>query len=342
MSPPTLMAREAMEAPGIVLHQSEATRSAIAHLAARLHRSPPRLIITLARGSSDHAATYGRYLFETLCGIPTSSLSPSLASVYDRPLALNQSLCLAVSQSGKSPDLIAGAKAANQGGALVVAITNTPDSPLTHVADICLALSAGPERSVAATKTFIATLALLARIAAALADHRALLTALHDLPARLTQAAAQDWDPARTVLGAARNLYIVGRGVGLGIAQEAALKFKETCRLHAEAFSGAELMHGPLALIGPGFPVLMFRQDDATAPGLAETAGVLRDKGAALYVAEAGPHQSGRLPVAGGLHPALSPIVMIQSFYGLVERVARDRGLDPDHPPHLRKVTETA
>ena len=195
---------------------------------------------------------------------------------------------------------------------------------------------------MAATKTFIATLTTLARIAGVLADDQALLAALRDLPAQLEQAVGQDWGQAREVLAASRSLYVVGRGVGLGIAQEAALKFKETCRLHAEAFSAAELMHGPLALVEPGFPILMFRQDDATASGLSETADILRDKGATLYVAEAGPRQSGRLAVAEGLHPTLSPIVMIQSFYGLVERVARDRGLDPDNPPHLRKVTETA
>ena len=342
MNSQTLMALEAMEAPSVLMRQPEANHTALARLAAQVRGRPPRLVATLARGSSDHAATYGRYLFETLCGLPTSSVSPSLASVYERPLALHDSLFLAISQSGKSPDLIAGAKAARQAGALVVVITNTPDSPLADIAEIRLVLGAGPERSVAATKTFIATLAILARIAGILAGNQTLLAALQDLPVRLEQAVEQNWDQARAVLSAAQNLYVVGRGVGLGIAQEAALKFKETCRLHAEAFSAAELMHGPLALVEPGFPILMFRQHDATASGLTEAADILRGKDAALYVAEAGPRQSGRLPVTGDLHPVLCPIAMIQSFYGLVERVARDRGLDPDNPPHLRKVTETA
>ena len=132
MNTQTLMAHEAMQAPRIVLRQFETHQTAIDKLATKLHSNPPRLIVTLARGSSDHAATYGRYMFETLCGLPTSSMSPSLASVYDRPLALNDCLFLAISQSGKSPDLIAGAKAARQAGALVVAITNTPDSPLAR------------------------------------------------------------------------------------------------------------------------------------------------------------------------------------------------------------------
>ena len=343
MSPPTAMAREAREAPDAVRRQLDTNRDAVAALVRRLKADPPRLVATLARGSSDHAATYGRYLFETVTGVPTCSVSPSIASVYGRRLDLAGSLFLAISQSGKSPDLLAGARAARDAGALVVAITNTPDSPLAALGTVCLPLCAGAETSVAATKTFIATMSCLAHIVAVHGGDAVLREGLDRLPDALDRTAALDWGAARPVLVRARSLYTVGRGVGFGIAQEAALKFKETCRLHGEAFSAAELMHGPLALIEPGFPVLMFRQEDAAGGAMAGAAGALREKGAALYVVRSGPPAGeGHLPVPDVPHPALGPVAMIQGFYLLVERVARDRGLDPDNPPHLRKVTETA
>jgi glutamine---fructose-6-phosphate transaminase (isomerizing) len=167
-----------------------------------------------------------------------------------------------------------------------------------------------------------------------------LLTALESLPRQLDNAWRLDWRAAIGPLKSAQDLYVVGRGLGLGVAQEAALKLKETCQIHAEALSAAELRHGPMALVQPGFPVLMFAQDDETHAGVRDLAAELTTRGARVLLA--GAHAPGTLALATqSAHPAIQPILIAQSFYRLVNALAVERGLDPDHPPHLRKVTET-
>ncbi len=248
---------------------------------------------------------------------------------------------LAISQSGRSPDLVASAEAARQAGALVVALVNDEASPLAKAADVLLPLLAGPERSVAATKSFIAALAALAHLVAAWTEDADLMTGLQSLPDWLAAARLADWRAAEAPLAAADDLLVIGRGLGLGVAQEAALKLKETAALHAEAFSAAELRHGPLAILRPDLPVLAFVQDDPTAPGLHGLVELLRAKGATVWVAAAAGAGPGILPLPAGMPPALAPLAMIQSFYPLANAVALARGFDPDRPDHLSKVTET-
>lgn len=332
---------EAAEAPGSVRAQLAANAPLVQGLAARLRRAPPRAVLTYGRGSSDNAATFARYLIETRLGIMTASAPPSISSVYDAATAMEGALCLVISQSGQSPDLLAAAHAARDAGGLVVALVNDERSPLATLAELALPLRAGPELSVAATKSFICSLSAVLQLVACWTEDAELTGALGRLPQLLEAAWALDWSPALEPLEHAQSLYVLGRGIGFGVAQEAALKFKETCGLHAEAFSSAEVRHGPMALVGPGFPVLAFIQDDETRPGVEAAAAACALQGAPVMAAGGAP-DSGvlRLPVRSA-HPALEPLGQIQSFYKLADALAHARGLDPDRPPHLFKVTET-
>jgi glucosamine--fructose-6-phosphate aminotransferase (isomerizing) len=335
------MYAEAAEAPAAVRAQLDANGGAMEELARRLRDAPPRAVVTLGRGSSDNAATYARYLIETRLAIMTASAAPSVSSVYDAAPDLDGVLCLVISQSGRSPDLLAAAQAAAAGGALVVALVNDERSPLADMAELVLPLKAGPEQSVAATKSCIAALAAAAQLVARWADDAALLCALENLPDLLKAAWALDWSAAFPVLERASSLYVLGRGIGYGAAQEAALKFKETCGLHAEAFSAAEVRHGPMALVGPGFPVLALVQDDEARPDVEAVAEACAAQGSAVVQA-GGTAGAGVTPLPSlAAHPALQPIAQLQSFYRLANRLALARGFDPDRPPHLRKVTET-
>jgi glucosamine--fructose-6-phosphate aminotransferase (isomerizing) len=336
----TCLFMEAAQAPAVVREQLQANQARCARLAERLRAAPPRAVVTCARGSSDHAATFARYLIETRLGVLTSSAAPSVSSVYHAPSAFKGTLVLAISQSGASPDLLAVVRRARADGAYVVAVVNAPHSPLAELADELIPLQAGDERSVAATKSFIASLSALLQVAAAWSRDAPLEALLGQLPQLLQRAWLLDWSPAVECLKDARSLYVVGRGPGLAIAQEAALKLKETCGLHAEAISAAELKHGPLALVAAGFPALVLTQNDASRAGVVDLARQLIAQGARVLIAGAQLPGALTLPTLGA-DPLVEPLLLIQSFYRMLEPLAHARGRDPDDPPHLRKVTET-
>lgn len=335
----TMMHREAAESGAAVARFLAANRDALGRIGARLRATPPSVVVTCARGSSDHAATYAKYLIELMTGVVTASAAPSVSSVYRAPATRAERLCIAISQSGRSPDLLSAVETQRAAGTYVVALVNEEDAPLCDFADEVLALKAGPERSVAATKSFIVSLAAIAALVAEWAEDVALAGALGALEQQLPAAFALDWSPALDVLGEARNLFVIGRGLGLGIAQEAALKLKETCGLHAESISAAEVKHGPMAIVGPGFPVLAFATGDEAGDDVRETAALFRSRGAAALLVDAtgGPDA---LPALAG-HRAVEPMLMIQSFYRFANRLSLARGLDPDTPPFLNKVTRT-
>lgn len=345
--PTTKMFAEASEAGGVVARQIAANDAALRMLVKRLRILDPKVIFTCARGSSDHAASFAKYLFETHVGIPTLSHAPSISSIYGRALPhMAGQPFIAVSQSGKSPDLLASAQAARQAGALVIALTNDLRSPLAAIAEIVVPLHAGPEISVAATKSYIAALAAFVHLASLWKADRELTRALARLPKDLANAWDADWSAGSDMLQNTRHLYVLGRGLTFGIAQEAALKCKETCAIHGEAFSIAEVAHGPMALAGPDFPLLVFSPLDQAAAGLDGLLSDFAARGAPIAIVGAkpgGPAGKFRtdLPMAAGLHPATGAIVMIQSFYRMANALALRRGLDPDNPPLLRKVTET-
>ena len=337
----TWMHTEAAEAATAVARQFAANAPIVADLAQRLRAQPPRFIVTCARGSSDHAATYGKYLFETTLGLVTASASPSVGSVYAVQPKLDDVLFVAISQSGKSPDLLRNAEIAKAGGAHVLALVNVADSPLAKLADTVLPLHAGPENSVAATKSYLCSLAALLHLAAHWSGDAKLLAAVDALPDAMRAAWQEDWSDLVSGLRLAKHLFVLGRGLGLGAAQEAALKFKETCGLHAEAFSSAEVKHGPMAIIGTDFPILAFAQDDDTGDGTAAVAEEFRKRGAPVWLARAGASGAGILPLPASPHPAATPILTVQAFYAVANALSLARGHDPDVPPHLNKVTET-
>jgi glucosamine--fructose-6-phosphate aminotransferase (isomerizing) len=266
----TQMFSEAAEAAVTVQRQIDFNSQAAARIGRKLRQLNPRFITTVARGSSDHAACYAKYLLETQTGLVTSSSSPSIVSVYGTRLQLKGSLCLLISQSGASPDLLAMAEAARKAGAFVVALVNVAGSPLAALADEVVELQAGPENSVAATKSFIASLTAVIQILSHWQENDELAAALEQAPDLLHQAWESDWSPAIETIAGAQDLFVLGRGLGLGIAYEAALKLKEVCGLHAEAFSSAEVLHGPVTIARGDFPVLVLAQNDACHAGISE------------------------------------------------------------------------
>lgn len=337
----TRMFAEAAEAPAVVAAQLRENRDLVRRAADRLRAQPPTAALICGRGSSDNAGVYARYLIESQTHVLTSPAPLAVSSVYGGTPRVPGAVCLAISQSGKSPDLNAAAAAARRGGAFVIAMVNAEESDLARSADIALPLRAGPERSVAATKSFIASLTAIADLVAEWTGDAALRAGLEALPDRLSEAWRQDWSAALPTLRRASSLYVVGRGTGYAVAREAALKLKETCALHAEAFSTAEVRHGPMTLVQAGFPVFVLAQADATGPDNRTLAGDFADRGASVMAAGL-PDVDGvlRLPAVSG-NPALEPILLIQSFYRLAAELSVARGLNPDQPPYLKKVTET-
>lgn len=348
------MLEEALEAPAAVARQLAADHAEVAAVARALADPQGRGVLTLARGSSDHAAQHLAYLAMARLGRLVTSLPLSLITLYGsriggpdgagRPGG-GRLVSLAFSQSGQSPDLIEPTRALAAQGATTVAIVNDTASPLAASAEHVLPLHAGPERSVAATKSYIGQLVAGARLVAQAAEDDVLLAALHGLPAALERAAALRWPRAEAMLADASQLFVLGRGPGLAVAQEAALKFKEVCGLQAEAFSGAEVQHGPMALVEAGWPVLVLAPRGPAQRGLVELAQRLDARGAQVMVA-APPNTPGldtlvHLPLATTGHEDLDAIAAVQTFYPMVEALARLRGRNPDAPPHLAKVTRT-
>ena len=337
----TLMYREAAETADVVARQLELNADVLRDLGQRLRQRAPRFIVTCARGSSDHAAAYAKYVFETRLGLVTASASPSISSIYAADLHLDGAVFLAISQSGKSPDLLRSAQAAKDAGAYVVALVNVEDSPLAQLADTFVPLRAGPERSVAATKSYLATLAAILQLTAHWSDDAELHQTIARLPDDLRRGWESDWSALSEGLRDASSLFVVGRGYGFGAALEAALKLKETCGLHAEAFSAAEVKHGPMAIVGAGFPVLFFGQDDGTLDNLLAVAHDFRSRGARVLVAAPGASGTDALPLPANVAPIVEPLLVVQSFYRAASALSLARGYDPDVPPHLNKVTET-
>ncbi len=333
---PTSMAREIAEIP------QAAERLLAAGEAARIAKAlNPRdipFVVLCGRGSSGHAGVALRYLIETRLGLPVSASAPSVVTGYDRPPRVAGALFVVVSQSGRSPDLVAATRAARAGGALTLALVNDPDSPAAQASDLVLPILAGPERAVAATKTVTNSMIAGAALVAAWAGDRDLADGLAALPGRLTQALALDWSAWSADLDGAPAAFVTGRGHGLGTVREIALKLAETLRLPALGYSAAELRHGPRASVSAGTPVLALRQADAVADGID---GLVRDLRRDDVRVQACGGPAGTLPWLGDGHPACDPIAMLVPAYRAIEAESRRRGLDPDAPAGLTKVTET-
>jgi len=335
------MLEEALSAADCVAGQLADDAARYAQLGARLRSTNFHNAVTIARGSSDHACGYLAYLIMSRMGRLVTSLPMSLVTLYKAPLASQGLLAISVSQSGQSPDVVEPVRYFREGGATTVALVNEIDSPLAQAAEWAMPLRAGKEKSVAATKSFITSLTAGARLVAEWQDDDALRAGLNALPDALRAAARVDWSAAIDVLAPARNIMVVGRGIGFPVALEAALKFKETSALQAEAFSGAEIKHGPMALIEDGYPLLVFATRGPAQAAQVALAEEMRGRGARVLLAAPAdvPGRDLELPVAST--PDLDPIVAIQTFYVMAAKLAEARGLNPDEPRHLSKVTKT-
>ena len=337
----THMLLEACEAPSTVASQLSQDKQRYAEFGKFLREQPPTSVLTIARGSSDHAAHFMAYLIMAHMGRLVTSLPMSLITLYQTNMICKDLVSMAFSQSGQSPDLVAPTRFFREGGATTAAFVNAPSSPLADAAQWVFPLHAGTETSVAATKSFIAQLVAGARVVAAWQDDNVMQTALLGLPETLHKAAGMDWSPGVEMLKDVDRLFVIGRGTGLPIAMEAALKFKETCGIQAEAFSGAEVKHGPMALIDEGYPLLIFAPRGPAQAGLLALAEEMRARGARILLAAPADTPGANLPLAESASVELEPVSVIQSFYPMVEALSRARGRNPDEPRFLNKVTRT-
>ncbi|WP_296262060.1 MULTISPECIES: SIS domain-containing protein [unclassified Pseudomonas] len=335
------MLDEALASADVIRRQLEVLEPRLIDLAQRLREAEPHVILSVARGSSDHAASYFTYLAMQLTGVPVASLPMSVVTLHDSAMRVLGQPAIGFSQSGQSPDLVDSLRTLRKRGALSIAMVNAEGSPLEQVCEYTLPLSAGPELSVAATKSFIATLSASARLLAHWQQDGPLLQAGQTLPERLHEAARQDWSAAIDALRDSQRLMVIGRGTGFAIAQEAALKFKETSAIQAEAFSSAEVRHGPMALVDDEYPLLIFATRGTEQASLLTLAADMRQRGAKVLLAAPDDIAERDLTLTCADHPALDPILAIQSFYVMAAALAEARGLDPDQPRHLSKVTKT-
>ena len=337
----TYMRQEIEEIPAAIRRLLVDGRESMVAGGAALRAHDPSTIVTIARGSSDHASAFVKYAIELLAGVPVASIGPSIVSIYGRELKLGHAAAIAVSQSGRSPDIVAMAQSAKKNGALTFALTNTPDSPLSAASDVTIDLHSGAEKSVAATKTFVASVVAGLGLVGNWLEDKALLAALDSLPQLFEEAIACDWSPLLGALDKHQSLYVLGRGPAFAIASEAALKFKETCGIHAEAYSSAEVVHGPSRIVEHHFPVLALAARDAAEASISETAERLAGQGARVFITSINVQTAERLPFAASGHPITDALALIVSLYAFVEALSRRRGFDPDRPPHLSKITQT-
>lgn len=338
----TVMRNEINEIPEAVARLLKNSAPALAQAGEALRRRDPVVIVTIARGSSDHAAHFLKYATELQAGVPVASLGPSLASIYGARLKLERAASISVSQSGKSPDIVAMTAEARESGALTISLVNTIDSPLADIAAQAIDIAAGPEIAVAATKSFVNSIVAGLAILANWTEDKALREAVAALPDHLAKALAIDWYPQiAPALENESSLYMLGRGPALAIAAEAALKCKETCELHAEAYSSAEVLHGPVSLVASKFPVIAFAARDAAEDSIVDIASGLAGKGASAFLTSQRPSPAHALPFAGTGHPLTDALALIVPFYGFIEQLSRARGFNPDAPAALKKVTQT-
>ena len=335
------MRREINEIPEAAARLLDRSSADLARAGAALRDRNPAFLITIARGSSDHAATFIKYAVELAAGKAVASVGPSLASIYGASLDLSAGAAIAISQSGKSPDIVAMAQSATRSGALTVALTNTLPSPIAEASNHAIDIQAGPELAVAATKSYVNSVVAGLALLAEWTGDTDLKRAVHALPEALSRAVSLDWSELARELGDAESLYMLGRGPALAIASEAALKFKETSNMHAEAYSAAEVLHGPVALVEKRFPIVAFAARDAAEASVVEVADNLADKGALSFATSAAARSARKLPFVATGHSITDALALILPFYGFVEAWSRSKGFNPDAPAALKKVTET-
>lgn len=341
------MLTEIREQPAWVERALGSEVGRISELAREIRQRQIRTVVVAARGTSDNAATYAKYLFEIVAGMPVALAAPSVATLYDARLHLSGTLVMGISQSGRGDDIVQVLSSARAAGALTACITNSPDAPLSQVSDHVLLCNAGDEKAVAATKTYTTSLAVVAQLVAEVADRRDLISELRGLPKLMAEAIGlEEQIAARTE----RYRYmhecaVLARGINQPTALEAALKLTETCYLVAKPYSGADFVHGPIAMVDSGFPVILFAPSGRAYPFMLELAVKLRGKQAEIIGISdqddlLGVSTTGfRLPAK--MHELLSPLVAILPAQLFACYLSHARGIDPDSPRGLQKVTTT-
>lgn len=322
---------EAQVTPDVIKAQLEANASICKQLGEELRQNPPIGVMMIGRGTSDHAGVFAKYLFEVEAGVPVFAAAPSVGGVYHRQLKLEGCLAICISQSGQSPDIVQQAKRAKAGGAKLIAVVNVTDSPLAQLADTVIPLHAGPELAVAATKSYLASLSALVQICAYWQQNEELKEALHQLPEQLKETQEAPAHLHAEQLQNLRHCVVLGRGFGYAIAREVALKLKEVLGIHAEAFSSAEFLHGPVTLVEKHLTVFNVHIHDEGSDMHQRQLADIKKRGAHVV----------QMPAPESIHPRLQPLAAMQRFYLDIEHAARQLGLNPDAPPGLKKVTET-
>ncbi len=339
------MRKEIYEQPQVIARLLDTEGPQIRELARRWRTRPPRLVVLAARGSSDNAALYGRYLIEILLGIPVSLAAPSVRTLYKAKLRLRDTATICLSQSGRSPDIVEYMRGAAEMGARTLAVTNDPASPLARAADDVLLLHSGRERSIAATKTYTAQLTVLSMLVAAAAGYKRLLDAHRALPELIASALSGDGGIKEVAAGYRRmnECITVSRGYNFATALEAALKLRETSAIGAEALSSADLLHGPIASIGRGLPVLAIVPPGKALRHLTDIVRRLRRRGARVIVISSDRSAlrlaGTPLQVPAASDEALSPHLLAVTVHLLAYHLALFRRFDPDRPRGLKKVT---
>jgi glucosamine--fructose-6-phosphate aminotransferase (isomerizing) len=319
----------------------------IQNVAKAIRERAPRFLMLTARGSSDNAARYGQYLFGAFNQLPVALATPSLFSLYKQPPNLQDALVLSISQSGQTPDILAVIESARQQGALTIAITNSPNSPQAQLSEYCIDMHAGPEYSVAASKTYTNSLLALALLSAHLAQDSTRVAEV----ARIPELAARILPDTQKILAHAADVQlahacvVIGRGFNYSTAFEIALKLKELSYLLAEPYSSADFQHGPVALVENGFLVLAIIPDGKVTENITGFLAQLASRSPKLVIIS--PHQqalaSGNysISIPAGIPEWLSPLITVIPGQIFALGLSLARGIDPDHPRGLNKVTLT-
>lgn len=328
----TLMRQEASETWKRIEQQNQSNTNIYFELADRIRAFDPTFVYIVGRGTSDHAGVFARYLIEVELGIVVAAAAPSVASVFSQQLKLNKALVLLISQSGRSEDLLAQGRAAKQTGALVVALVNDIRSPLAVLADYAIPLLAGPEKAVAATKSYLCTLSALLQLVAHWKQDDVLLSALDTLPVALREVLDEPTQLQAEQIVQLRHCVVLGRAFGYAVSREIALKIKEVCGIQAEAFSSAEFLHGPISLLNQPLTLLDVQVDDESAIAHRDQIQEVKKRGGKVLSLNC---------IQQGIHPRLQPLLLMQRFYLDIEAVALALGKNPDAPVGLNKVTIT-
>jgi len=343
----TQLQQEILEQPEAMRRLLEHERANVQHIAEAIRQRAPYYAMFAARGSSDNAARYGQYIFGVHNRLPVALATPSLYTLYHAPTRMERALVLGVSQSGQSPDIVSVVEEGRRQGNITVAITNDGLSPLAGAAEYTIALHAGTEQSVAATKTYTSSLMALALLSTALAGDAGVSGLLDNVPRWTAEVTSM---VSSTIRAAERYRYmeacvVLSRGYNYATAFEIALKLKELTYVLAEPYSTADFQHGPVALVERGFPVLAIVPEGALAAELVGFLAQLRERGAELVVIsaveEALSLAQTALPVPAGMPEWVSPLVMVVQGQLFALGLTLAKGYDPDHPRGLRKVTLT-